>query len=321
VPQTQFAKMLNLGIYILASHYTHLYNRFVKKKRPRRKSDQNYWDSFQLYLVAALKARNAAFKVPAEVWIGLPVWAFIGAVTFRLGASTAAWNKNWWKVVLLVLIGELVLFILRPSCRFVAALWEVCHEERFRGISRDLLKISVLQMMLLMSWTAYYWHYNYVRSPHFELSIQGLTTVSNVMDPKGVPANVPVSSVFFEELILTNKYYPARTSNWRLVGTLPDGRTITGYPGCCDAIFATRRYSAKSCIYNSRGFDAVGGVGNRNVLGGCGEFIFEGIRESTLLDKDLSLSIAFDANGETFENRFDLPLQESPNPFGEVSSQ
>jgi hypothetical protein len=259
--------------------------------------------------------------VPVKVWIGLPILAVIGAYTFRLGASISAWHRNWWKVVLLILVGELLLFIIDPVYRFIAAVWEVCHEERFRDISRGILKVSALQVILVGAWAIYFWHYCYVRSPHFELIVGGLTNVSNVIDPYGVPATVPVTSVFFEQLSLTNKYVPAKPFNWRLVGTLPDGRTITGYPACCDAIMATRRYSAKSCIYNFHGLDAVGGVGNGNVLAGCGEFIFYGIRESILLDKDLSLSVIFDADGETFENQYTLPLQEVPSPFGEVSTQ
>jgi hypothetical protein len=70
--------------------------------------------------MAALKARKAAFKVPIEMLAGIPFLAIIGAFIFRLGASRTAWDKNWWKVVLLVVAGELLLFIIRPICRFVS---------------------------------------------------------------------------------------------------------------------------------------------------------------------------------------------------------
>jgi len=290
--------------------------------RPRHKSNPKYWEPLSQYLAAALKARKVAFKVPVEMWIGLPILTWIGVHIFQLGASRIAWDEHWLQVILLIVAGESALFIIRPALRFVAALWEVCHEERFRDISRDILRIIALEMILLGTWTAYFWHYCYVRSPHFELTIRGAGIIANVSDAKDVPASLPVSSVFFTDLYLTNKYREAKTSNWRLLGTMPDGRTTTGYPSTHNAVFDNRLFLASSCIYNSsHWFDKFGGLGNGNYLSGCGDFVFKGIRESVLLEEGVTFKILFDSSGKTFEKEIVFPLEETPSPFREVSKQ
>jgi hypothetical protein len=206
------------------------YDSGVRKHRVRRKHDQDYWEPFGAYLTAARKAQKVAFKVPAEVWVGMPFWALMGAYLFRLGSSRTAWDKNWWKVVLLVVAGELLLYVIRPICRFAVALWGVCHEDRFKGISRDNFKVAVTMFVFVASWGVGFWYDSYIRSPHFKLAIDGKWAIANVTDYSGASASHPTAAVFFSKMILVNKYAPAFPHNWRLVLGFPDGDEIDGVP-------------------------------------------------------------------------------------------
>jgi hypothetical protein len=248
----------------------------VKKRRIRRKSDQDYWEPFAVYLRSALKAHNVAFKVPAEVWLGLPFLAVIGAFVFRLGASPNAWNKNWWKVVLLIVVGELLLFIIRPVVRFAAALREVCREERFRDISRDVFRLTIVLTLLVALWGAEFWYDIYIHSTHFHVNISrvGLADIYEHnpscaiellldMNNTGVPSRIRswgVAVIFTNGEVARADTRLTNSHLWvRKIPNGPETSVALSPPYDEDIVARTRAYPVGSaCIHGNIAFQLTG---------------------------------------------------------------
>jgi hypothetical protein len=182
-----------------------------------------------------MKAHKVAFEVPVKVWVGLPFLAVIGSRIFWLGASRANCSKHWWEVVLLIVVGELLLFMLEPAWRFVAALWEVCHEERFKGISRDCVRFAIIMGLLVALWGAGFWYDDYRHSPHLTLSLNYFVSVNG-----GVPLQgkygisntrekpQPNTEITFFSVQVDNTGIPSPATNWKAIVTPLDGNPVIG---------------------------------------------------------------------------------------------
>jgi hypothetical protein len=264
--------------------------------------------------MAAMKAHRVAFKVPIEMWIGLPFLACIGVYIFRLGASVAAWDKNWWKVILLIVVGELLLSVIRPICRFIAALWEVCKEERFKGIARDNFKATIGMIALVALWGVGFWYDDYLRTPHFKVVpvLLAIDHIRELPDP---------NSAVVLEVNLYNSGVPSTAKDWQLIVERADGVDVP--PGTpllhtqdISYLYQTLPPGVTMLLSQSQQItESNSAIGKGEHVDGLATFYFPGIRNDVIYDASTTYCVMFkDKFGHRHVGKVKVPVKELPHP-------
>ena len=266
----------------------------MKARRLRRKSDKTYWAPFATYLKDALRGRKGDFKVPIEVLIGSPFLLLVGLRVFWLSAT--CWDRQWKEVLLLLVAAELIPLITGWTLRRVAALWDVCRETRFRGISRDMFKAFFVGVLSVCAWVAYFWHSYYVASPHFELGVEGNCIVANVKDYPGASPSHPTSALVCESVTITNKFAPAMPRDWKAVARVSSCNRLLGKPLDHGMEFGSVHVPVYQggfifSEHDTQQMRMWAGLGNGNRIHDPAAFVFEGVREDTLMSPAVELTI------------------------------
>ena len=274
----------------------------MTQKRPRRKRGKNYWDPFSAYLKDAWACRKGDFKVPLQALIGAPVVILIGAHLFWLSAT--CWEDQWKQAVLLLVLAETIPFVIVWVARGCASFYAVCREERFRNISWDMIKVVMFEVVCVLAWGIFFWHYCYIQSPHFELAIRGRCIIVNVTDFPGATPSHPTSDVVCESIAITNKYAPAMPEDWKAVAKVSSCTRLVGKPqdhnldfGSVHSpilqgtfIFSDHAKQEMRMMGVGHGVGNVG-LGNGNRVSAPAAFVFEGVREETLMSPAVTITI------------------------------
>ena len=246
--------------------------------------------------MAVLRPRRRPFQ-STRVVVGFLLTIVVEGFLFSI-SSPLAWRHHRWKVFFLIVLAVVSQPVCQRLWEIIPALWRVCRKPRFR----EAAAILACGAVAIACWIAGYWHYGYVRSSHFTLTVPGSWAVSTITDFKGVDPSVPVASVFFSQLMITNRYAPTAPRNWRLRATFSNGEELIGRPENGDAVFGGLMFRADSFIYSEeylKIFKPLGGIGNGIKLGAPAEFVFVGVRPETLLSPDATLIVEFEGLNET----------------------
>jgi hypothetical protein len=285
-------------------------------KFPTYQQGPLYWEPFWPNLKAALKPRwlRSSLKIDLKMIVGFLVAFYLECEIFRIG-SPLAWLQQWRKVLFLVAFAAIWPGLIQLLWQVVIpALREVCRKPRFR----ESTSIILCGMVAVALWGLYYWHYGYVRSSHFKLTLTGFWTISHITDYPGVDPSFPVASVILL-VNITNKYAPTMPRNWRMEAAFTNGESLIGYPSDRGIVISHKMYASEDCIYGNRAlnqFKPFGGIGNGNAMGAPAEFIFVGVRPETLLSPDTVLTIEFDGLNETVKTTAPSHLKEISLPHG-----
>jgi hypothetical protein len=262
--------------------------------------------------MVTLKPMTLGFKVKPKVAILIPI-AAIGCRLFWLG-SPIAWAKHWPEVLALVIVAEILAALIDAICKILKALWKVCRKRRFRGMT----KVVIAEIFLFAVWGVYFWHYSYVREPHFNLDVAAPWGVSSIPDYPGVDASFPVSDVFFPALELSNNYVPSKTRDWKVTVTFLSGDTVIGEPTFFSSTAASVRCTPENFIYGELKHSGLAefGIGNGNRVRGCGDFIFRAVSADELKVPGTMFTISFrDSRGAVTETtvKFTTRRRRLPN--------
>jgi len=283
-------------------------------KFPTYRQDPLYWEPFWPNLKAALKPvwRDSRLKVDSKTILGSLVAFGIECEIFIVG-SPLAWSQQRWKILLLLAFAIALPGLIKLLWQVVVpVLWKVCRKPRFR----ECTSIVGCGLVAVALWGAYYWHYGYVRSSHFKLTVAGPWFISHITDYPGVDSSFPVASAILY-VYITNKYYPAMPHSWRMKAAFANGENLTGYPSDKDVVAFHKTYMARDCIYGKYWLDAfkpLGGIGNGNTISAPAEFIFVGVRTETLLSPETVLTIEFEGLNETVKTPAPSHLKEIALP-------
>jgi hypothetical protein len=278
---------------------------------PTYREDPLYWEPFWPNLKAALKLglRKNGLKPNPTMAVGSLLALLVEWKIFVIG-SPLAWSQQSGKILVLLALAISWPTLLKLAWQVIApAFWKVCRRPRFReGTSILLCGLGAVTL-----WGLYLWHYGYVRSSHFKLTVTGHWTISHITDYQGVNPSFPVASVFLF-LTMTNKYSPAFPSNWRMKAAFSNGEYLVGYPANRNSVMPDKMYRAGEFIYSkqlSDTFKPFGGIGNGNTVSAPAEFIFPGVRAETLLSSDAILTVEFEGLNETVKMPLPSHLKEA----------
>ncbi len=257
--------------------------------------DPLYWESFWVNLKSAVRQRDPRVRLRLDVAISILILVTISISLFRLGASPSAWKKNWPDVIVLVVAAEIVSPLVKPAIKLTAALHETCKKPRFREVS----SVVVIFIVFEMAWFGNIWHGNYIKSPHFELTIVEPLGISNIPDYPGMDPSYPVSDLFIPKIILSNKYAPSKTHDWKVIATFPSGETATGYLTPYTSTVNHQICSPSVSIYRDFSSTWIRDIGNGNRVTGCADFIFKMVDSATLREPGTIFNISFRDSHDT----------------------
>lgn len=248
--------------------------------------------------------------------VGFLVAFYLECEIFIIG-SPLAWLQQWRKILFLLAFAAIWPGLIQLLWQVVVpALREVCRKPRFR----ESTSIILCGMVAVGLWGLYYWHYGYVRSSHFKLTVIPPWVISHVTDYPGVETSFPVASVILH-VNITNQYAPAMPRNWRMEAAFTNGESLIAYPSDRGITAFNKRYASEDCIYGEKAlgqFKVVGGLGNGNSVDAPAEFIFVGVRPETLLSPDTILTIEFEGLNETVKTTAPSHLKEISLPQNSI---
>jgi hypothetical protein len=265
----------------------------VIRRPPTYRQDPLYWESFWDNLYPILKARFKALKFGVFEMVSFLLLIAINVELFSTG-SPLIWEKQWEKVLFLLIISALLELLMQIARAVIPALWQTFRKERFRG----QFKVLIGGTLAVTVWALYVGHYCYVHNSHFKITVVGQWFIANIPDyDGGIRSSYPTASVYFSALRLTNAYTPAKPHDWKLIATFPtgerlEGSPLNGKPILTDPGLPKYVVGNRLIWFVSRNeFDQWGGLGDGNSIIGSAKFVFPGVRTDTLLAPEAILTI------------------------------